>query len=178
MTTAIGDEAARVFSAQFYSALSFGKSIRRAFEQARAQLLLEGIPEEDTPELFVKDGLDPDEIVLVRPAGFSPKDPPQGSTSVPSQPDRAESRRRLEKVGELVVDVYRAAIDVENQQTPPITLPTTQARLRQALVGLEDELPVTNSLAHRDGSPAGRGQVIREWQTAQAEVTEAIRRLG
>ncbi len=178
MTTAIGDEAARVFSAQFYSALSFGKSVQRAFEQARAQLLLEGIPEDDTPELFVKDGLDPDEIVLVRPAGFAPKDPPQALASLPSQPDKAESRRRLEKVGELIVDVYRAAIDVENQHTPPITLPTTQARLRQALVGLEEELPVTNSLAYRDGSPAGRGQVIREWQAAQAEVAEAMRRLG
>lgn len=67
MNTAIGDEAAQVFAAQFYSAISFGKSVQRAFQQAKAQLLLEGIREDDTPELFVGAGIDPDEVVLVQP---------------------------------------------------------------------------------------------------------------
>lgn len=67
MNTSIGDEAARVFAAQFYSAISFGKSVERAFEQAKAQLLLEGIPEEDTPELFAHAGVDADQVVLVQP---------------------------------------------------------------------------------------------------------------
>lgn len=67
MNTSIGDEAARVFAAQFYSAIGFGLSVRRAFEQARAALLLESIPEHDTPELFVANGVDADELILVRP---------------------------------------------------------------------------------------------------------------
>jgi CHAT domain len=66
MSTSIGDDAARVFAAQFYSAIGFGLSIGRAFQQARAALLLEGIREEDTPELFVTPGLDADSLVLVR----------------------------------------------------------------------------------------------------------------
>lgn len=69
MNTSIGDEAARVFSAQFYSAIGFGLSIGRAFQQAKAALMLEGIPEDDTPELFIADGLSEDALVLVRPAG-------------------------------------------------------------------------------------------------------------
>ncbi len=67
MTTSIGDDAARVFAAQFYSAIGFGLSIGRAFRQARSALLLEGIREEDTPELFVSSGLDEDTLMLVRP---------------------------------------------------------------------------------------------------------------
>lgn len=69
MNTSIGDVAARVFSAQFYSAIGFGLSIGRAFQQAKAALMLEGIPEDDTPELFIADGLSGDALVLVRPSG-------------------------------------------------------------------------------------------------------------
>lgn len=67
MTTTIGDEAARVFAAQFYSAIGFGLSVKKAFEQGKAALMLEGIPEKDTPELYVKDGLDPNELIIVKP---------------------------------------------------------------------------------------------------------------
>lgn len=67
MSTAIGDDAARIFAAQFYSAIGFGRSVAVAFRQARAALMLEGIPEEDTPELYGSDGLDLESLVLVRP---------------------------------------------------------------------------------------------------------------
>ena len=69
MNTSIGDKAARVFSAQFYSAIGFGLSLDQAFRQAKALLMLEGIKEESTPELFIADGLDADELVLVKPSG-------------------------------------------------------------------------------------------------------------
>ena len=45
MNTSIGDEAALVFASQFYSSIGFGKSIKTAFDQAKAALMLEGIPE-------------------------------------------------------------------------------------------------------------------------------------
>lgn len=38
MAETIGDEAARVFAAQFYSAIGFGKSVEVAFDQAKAAL--------------------------------------------------------------------------------------------------------------------------------------------
>lgn len=65
MNTTIGDNAARVFSSTFYSAIGFGHSVQKAFDQARAALMLEGIDEHDTPVLFVQDGLNAREIVLV-----------------------------------------------------------------------------------------------------------------
>ncbi len=67
MNTSIGDYAARVFSAQFYSAISFGLSLEKAFNQGKSALMLEGIPEEETPELYVKKGLSADDIIIVRP---------------------------------------------------------------------------------------------------------------
>ena len=67
MNTSIGDDAARVFAAQFYSAIGFGLSVQTAFGQAKAALMLEGIPEESTPELFIAPGISGDELILVRP---------------------------------------------------------------------------------------------------------------
>ncbi|HEY6874567.1 MAG TPA: CHAT domain-containing protein [Geobacteraceae bacterium] len=65
MKRAIGDKAAIVFAASFYRALGFGRSIKEAFEQGRAALLLEGIDEENTPELLMKQGVDPGKVFLI-----------------------------------------------------------------------------------------------------------------
>lgn len=65
MNTSIGDEAAKVFAAQFYSSIGFGHDIETAFNQAKAALMLEGIAEEDTPELYVNPTIEPSKLVLV-----------------------------------------------------------------------------------------------------------------
>ena len=69
MNTSIGDDAARVFSAQFYSAIGFGLSIGRAFQQAKAYSpRWKGYREHSTPELFVATGLNAYDLVLVQSA--------------------------------------------------------------------------------------------------------------
>jgi hypothetical protein len=65
MNTSIGDEAAIVFAASFYRALGFSRSIQEAFDQAKTALLLEGIPEENTPELLFRKDVDPASVYLV-----------------------------------------------------------------------------------------------------------------
>ena len=67
MNRSIGDTAARVFSSQFYSAIGFGKSVPVAFEQARNALMLEGIPESSTPVLYLREGVEADDLILVKP---------------------------------------------------------------------------------------------------------------
>ncbi len=67
MNAKIGDEAARTFAASFYRAIGFGHSIQGAFEQGQSALLLEGLAEEQTPELLVRTGSNPATIVLLRP---------------------------------------------------------------------------------------------------------------
>lgn len=67
MKDAAGDEAARVFAAQFYSAIGFGKAVAVAFEQAKAALLLEDISEEEIPEVFLQDGIEAENFILVEP---------------------------------------------------------------------------------------------------------------
>jgi hypothetical protein len=75
MDRPVGDDAAREFAQAFYSALGYGSSVGRAFDQARAALMLAGIPEERTPQLAARDGIDPYELVLVDPAEVRVIDP-------------------------------------------------------------------------------------------------------
>ncbi len=70
MNAPISDEAARLFASQLYSAIGFGRSVEEAFDQARARLMVEGIPEGKTPELFAAEGVNPSAVILVRPESF------------------------------------------------------------------------------------------------------------
>ena len=70
MTVSISDDAARVFAAQFYSAIGFGLSLQKSFAQAQAALMLEGISEENTPQLFLRDDVDADSIYIVKPSNI------------------------------------------------------------------------------------------------------------
>lgn len=63
MRTSISDDAARIFSSHFYSSISFGHSIAKAFGQAKAALMLEGVKEESIPQLFTK--IDAEDLYIV-----------------------------------------------------------------------------------------------------------------
>jgi hypothetical protein len=65
MNASITDDAAQAFSAQFYSSIGFGLSVDKSFKQAKAALLLEGIGEEGTPQLFMADDCLADETYIV-----------------------------------------------------------------------------------------------------------------
>jgi len=67
MNKAITDEAARVFSASFYGALGYGRNIQNAFDQGLVALKLEGISEDQIPELHSKKGLNPANYCLIEP---------------------------------------------------------------------------------------------------------------
>lgn len=65
MGTSISDDAAIIFASRFYSAIGFGLSLQRAFDQARASLLFDNAEEADTPMLFTADGINPNEVYFV-----------------------------------------------------------------------------------------------------------------
>lgn len=58
----IGDKVGVAFAGAFYRALGFGRSIRDAFESAKAELALTKIPRSGGIELFVRDGISDDEM--------------------------------------------------------------------------------------------------------------------
>lgn len=68
MNTYISDQAATVFAASFYNALGFGRSVKEAFELGKTALMMEGIPEENTPKLLIKIEIDLSEIFLYKPS--------------------------------------------------------------------------------------------------------------
>jgi hypothetical protein len=63
----ITNQAAIAFAASFYGALGFGRSVKEAYKQGRAAILLEGIDKKNIPELLVKEGVDPSHIFLRPP---------------------------------------------------------------------------------------------------------------
>ncbi len=68
MNDSIQDDTARTFAAQLYSSIGFGYSLEKSYKQAIAAIMLAGIPQDDIPQLFHRDGIDPNEIVLVEPS--------------------------------------------------------------------------------------------------------------
>ena len=79
MSTAISDIAAIEFASTFYSSLGFGKSVEDAFDLAIVQLELLSIPENATPKLIVKEGVDPSKIII-----NANEPPPQPSQTMSS----------------------------------------------------------------------------------------------
>jgi len=63
MLGTVDDVAARVFAAAFYRALGFGKSVKQAFDESHAALLMEGF-EDEQPQLKSRAGIDPAAVVF------------------------------------------------------------------------------------------------------------------
>lgn len=72
MDETIDDEDAQVFAGQLYSALGFGQSLSNAFGQALLQVELEFGAASGAPRLHTADGIDPDEVFIVRRPGLRP----------------------------------------------------------------------------------------------------------
>jgi hypothetical protein len=67
MEEAINDDTAKVFAGQLYGSLAAGNSIGNAFDQAAAQARVLNEDPLGRPRLYVRDGVDPAEMVLVAP---------------------------------------------------------------------------------------------------------------
>jgi hypothetical protein len=65
MNDSVGDEAARKFAASFYRALGFGRSVKNAFDQGIAAIKLDGLADDQTPELLVRPGVNAEEVVII-----------------------------------------------------------------------------------------------------------------
>lgn len=69
MAIEVGDGAAHAFAGSFYRALGFGRSLREAFDQGTAAIELEGLGEQSTPQLVVRDPGGDWRLGAARPAG-------------------------------------------------------------------------------------------------------------
>jgi hypothetical protein len=65
MSDAIGDEDAIAFSAAFYRALGFGRSVQTAFDLGKVAMELEDSLDAKVPELHVREGVKADDVKLV-----------------------------------------------------------------------------------------------------------------
>jgi len=67
MEQSIGDTAAQSFAGQLYSSIAFGLQLGTAFGQAVLQVRLVVGEGSGEPQLYVAEGLDAPDLVLVRP---------------------------------------------------------------------------------------------------------------
>lgn len=67
MEESIHDDTAKEFAGQFYGSLAAGNSLANAFDQARIQAQVVNDDEQGRPRLFVREGVDPNHLVLVAP---------------------------------------------------------------------------------------------------------------
>jgi hypothetical protein len=139
MNTEIGDVAARTFSAAFYSAIGFGHSVNRAFQQAKAALMLEGIPEESVPELFLASGIDGDQLVLVcPPSGASPV--PESTRPTHSVNRRIDATMVLVAAGNVLTSRMHFLLNTSKQATKVVAAHGMTPGVRSSLQHAFDEL--------------------------------------
>jgi pSer/pThr/pTyr-binding forkhead associated (FHA) protein len=69
MSSAVGDESARIFSVAFYVALAFGRPVETAFGIAKAKLAGLGLPDKDLPRLYKRQGVDGSKPFLATAGG-------------------------------------------------------------------------------------------------------------
>ncbi len=73
MTRPIGDEAAIAFAGALYQGVGFGRTAQESFDLGLAALQMEGIPEDSTPRLIVKRGIDAKLLRLILPESAAPQ---------------------------------------------------------------------------------------------------------
>jgi len=123
MRKPIGDEAAIVFAASFYRTLGFGRSVKEAFELGKAALLLESIPEDKTPELLTRAGVDASAIIFVQPPAAAAGKPAPSKPGDPvSMPKRVVLVRDLGRLAPadwstLVSGIEGAGAHISRQGT-------------------------------------------------------------
>jgi hypothetical protein len=133
MSTKIGDNAAITFAASFYRALGFGYAVQNAFDQGKTALLLENIPEEHTPQLVVREGVDPTKVILVNPLA-DPWRPVEAGVKGPTPTVHATGGSIA-----FVGDVRNASFTVHNEVIGES--PETRAKRASECVGvIRDEL--------------------------------------
>ena len=69
MDDPVDDHAAQLFAGQFYSSLAFGLPLSKAFGQAVLHVQLALGDTSGAPRLHVADGIDADQMFVVRPPG-------------------------------------------------------------------------------------------------------------
>ena len=124
---AIGDKAGVAFAGAFYRAMGFGKSIREAFNSAKAELVLTKMPRTQGIELFVRDGL-------------SEKDPfPQQTYNLPNDTSKLSSISLFTNESRLVFKTTEERSEIRVVETSIVSRTTSRVRSEVALVQLGPE---------------------------------------
>lgn len=83
MTDAIGDRAARTFSASFYQAIAYGQDVQTAFDLGREQISMDMSPDADVLRLLHAQNVLPRAVRFAQPQGTPSLPPPENPAAPP-----------------------------------------------------------------------------------------------
>lgn len=136
MTRAITDDAAKDFAVYFYEALGAGTSIKFAFDHGCNQLRLLNIPEEQTPKLNERDGVDAASLVLVKRKQRVGNRPPNENNSIAAV--GAGSFNRGSRL--LVSSVTKPAPQIQVLSASDQSVNPSQTNPDQAIIVLKQDI--------------------------------------
>jgi len=161
MKQEIGDQAAIAFAASFYRAIGYAHSVADAFEQGKTALMLAGIPEENTPTLHSRAGVDPAQVFLVEPKGDEEEVEQRGARLPLEREDRPEQGdEKVEKAVDEPVTSSRAP-------TLDEILPGTWEEQLQSPMGIAQarfELSANRQFRGQVQGPMGAMMIEGLWQ--------------
>ncbi|HEX9938230.1 MAG TPA: CHAT domain-containing protein [Longimicrobium sp.] len=138
--TQISDPAAIIFSASFYRAIAFGRSVQVAFEQARSALDLEHLYEQDYLQLVAGPGVDPAKLYLIPTGGLGADDKQTAMGQVDGDTDagsRGSRRARRTAAGLALIGTVAVALKLAEPPPNPETeqfAPCARVGVPQALM--------------------------------------------
>jgi hypothetical protein len=93
----ITDKGAITFGASFYRAIALGRSVKEAYDQARAALFLQHAEDDESPVLVTRPDVDPAQLVLVHSVGANPVTHGMPETGAPNvlQPKGRKARMEI-----------------------------------------------------------------------------------
>jgi hypothetical protein len=133
MTKAIGDDSAVGFASSFYQAIGYGRNVKDAFVLGCNQINIANLNEQDTPQLLVRSGCNPQEIVFARAsAPIRSKTPKKPEVDFRGPPTRLTAKmllpdvspknvfRSVEKISVAQDMVKTLKIDYPPEKTPTL----------------------------------------------------------
>jgi formylglycine-generating enzyme required for sulfatase activity len=158
MQKAVDDDAAIAFSAAFYQALAFGRSLQKAFDLGRSAVELEGLAgPHTTAELVLRSGVRAGQITLVRPT-----EPPP-PLSQPDLPSRRRSSRPEPSYPDAASRVLSEQLEAARTRRDELRkLGADAAEVDREILGMRRQLREGGRLRAGDALGDGRYRLLRE----------------
>lgn len=167
MNSEISDQASITFSASFYRAVGFGRSVKEAFEQGKVSLMLEGISEEEKIELLNRPSVNPSEIYLIQKRKI--KADKKVDTGKKNESKKKDKDKDCELFLQLQPDISKLRDACQDSKTD-----NPMRELRKMIVERLKNLASTNEVSFNNLPPGDLLLELGEAKIINSEILESL----